>query len=237
MVWSELVLTDIQIKESVERDMRLEARAVRDIEEILDVIGHGVAIRNVSARWFDERWVAAYWRDRKITIKAELMFTDDQMLYVMAHECVHALFLQRDLLEESPPILEYQKFVHETAASVIGAHIAGTVRTRRGGDGRALTERLLVRYRLVCDNFIPLDVIRDSVASADSVDSSPGRPKRAFRAGGYFGTRELIDVIDHICRQNPDPYEAAQVIATTLHNVDEETAKKISIPRDWRPRR
>ena len=133
--------------------------------------------------------------------------------------------------------MKYQGLVHETAASVMGAHIAGAVRTRRGGDGRELTDRLLKDYRIACDNFRTRDFIDRVVALSDSKSVELGEKKILFLPGGYFGTRRLIDSVDTICREHPDPYDAARIIAATLHNVDEETASHIAIPSDWRPRR
>ena len=58
-----------------------------------------------------------------------------------------------------------------------------------------------------------------------------------FRPAGFFGTEDLIDAMDEICRENPDPVVAAKIIAERFHNVDVETAQKMAPPVSWSPRR
>ena len=58
-----------------------------------------------------------------------------------------------------------------------------------------------------------------------------------FRPAGFYGTEDLIDAMDTVCRKNPDPVVAAKIIAERFHNVDVETARKMSPPVSWSPRR
>ena len=105
------------------------------------------------------------------------------------------------------------QLVEETTAYVLGAYIAGASRTRQGGDGQALTSRLIEHYREACDWSSPKCPRRklweQGVAEGyESID-----PWDAFSVAIHFGPVELVDAIDQICRENPDPWVAAHVVA------------------------
>jgi hypothetical protein len=53
------------------------------------------------------------------------------------------------------------------------------------------------------------------------------------RLGRYFGAECLINRIDRICREHPDPWEAARTVADELHNVDADTAYRVVPARVW----
>jgi hypothetical protein len=46
----------------------------------------------------------------------------------------------------------------------------------------------------------------------------------------------MIDSMDEIYREHPDPVEAAKIIAERFHNVDAETARTMALPVSWSPR-
>jgi hypothetical protein len=211
MVWSEKVLTDIRIEEPVEWDMRLAARASMDIRDLLSIIGHGVTISSVEAREYERDIAAAYHLvDRRIIVESSNEFADETLLYVMGHECAHAMLIQGDLLEHNSNLGSYQHLVHEVAADVLGAHLAGRVHSSRGGGGEALTD---------WDGNV-----RTYLGDGYWLDANDGAER-------------LIDAVDQICRENEDLWKAARIIADELHNVDEKTARKLAPADDWRPKR
>ena len=59
--------------------------------------------------------------------------------------------------------------------------------------------------------------------------SSTGRD----RLVRYRGAERLIDRIDRICREHPDPWVAARTVADKLHNVDTDTAYRAVPARVW----
>ena len=222
----------------VQHDMRLAARAAMDIKDLVSVIGHGVTVSSVEARWFDEGFYAVYrLENRQVGVEAGAEFSDDALLFVMGHECAHALFRQHGFFEFAPDTASYQRLVREVAASVFGAHFAGRVRSRRGGEGNALTENLVEELRIA------------SRAYAIAPREIKGRIQTGWdgevrtcsivgdRLGRYYGAECLIDRIDRICREHPDPWEAARTIAEKLHNVDAKTAYKVVPARVWLERR
>ena len=221
------------------RDMRLAARAAMDVADILDVIGHGVSIREIEAPYVRDRWSASYrLKERKIRVDSSLHFTDDQLLVIMGHECVHALFHQLDLLDElTEEKFRHQYAIQETAATVLGAHLAGKVRSRRGGDGRALIEKCLCEEKAACSDYSDTRAIDRRRPFAAYLRHDGPWVTKAFRTAGFFGGEGLVDAMDEICRENPDPVVAARIIAERFHNVDAETAKKMALPVSWSPRR
>ena len=221
-----------------QEDPRLAARASKDVAVILNVIGHGVTISSVDAPRFIDDWAASYSPgDRRIAIASRLFFDDDSLLEIMGHECAHALFLQLDLLEERPEISRHQYVVHETAASVIGAHLAGAARDLRGGDGATLTEKLLRRYREGCRDYERRHATSGSAPFGGRLRYDGPWLTFAFRPAGFVGTDDFIDEMDSICCEYPEPVEAANVIAERFHNVDVESARRMAPPVEWRPAR
>ena len=103
--------------------------------------------------------------------------------------------------------------VEETTAYVLGAHIAGTARTRQGGDGEALTSRLIEFYRDACDWSSPKCKRRKLWEQAIAEGYESIDPWDAFSTEIHFGPVDLVDAIDQICREHPDPWKAAHVVA------------------------
>jgi hypothetical protein len=221
------------------QDVRLAARAAIDVADILEVIGHGVSIRSIEAPYVRDRWAASYrLSEKKISVDSSLYFTDDQLLTVMGHECAHALFHQLDLFDElTEEKFRHQYFVEETAATVIGAHLAGRVRSRRGGDGPALIEKRICEEKAACKDYSDTRAIDSRRPFAAYLRHDGPWVTKAFRTAGFFGGEGLIDAMDEICRENPDPVVAAKIIAERFHNVDVETARKMAPPASWSPRR
>jgi hypothetical protein len=226
MVWSELVLVDFEIEEPVEWDMRLAARATMDIKDLLAVIGHGVTVSSVESREYDEGYAAAYYWDRRVVVDARHEFAEETLLYVMGHECAHAMFRQGGFLVEDPSIEKYQHHVHEVAADVLGAHLAGRVCSSKGGNGEALTNNLLEEARIMSRSYAigPFAIKKHIKTDWDG-------NVRTYLGDGYwlkpdYGAERLINRIDGICREHDDLWEAARAIANELHNVDEKTANK-----------
>ena len=218
----------------VQHDMRLAARAAMDIKDLVGVIGHGVTVSSVEARWFDEGFLAVYrLEDRQVGVEAGVEFSEDALLFVMGHECAHALFRQNGFFEFAPDTASYQHLVREVAASVFGAHFAGRVRSRRGGEGDMLTENLVEELRIwsrayaIAPNEIKGRVQTDWDGEVRTCSAVGNRLRR------YNGAEHLINRIDRICREHPDPWEAARTVADELHNVDAGTAYRVVPARVW----
>ena len=107
-----------------------------DIKDLIAVIGHGVTVSSVESREYERNIAAAYFlAERRVIVESSNEFADDTLLYVMGHECAHAVFRQGGFLEDEPSIAPYQYLVSEVSADVLGAHLAGRVVTRRGRTG------------------------------------------------------------------------------------------------------
>jgi hypothetical protein len=223
MVVSEKFLTDIHIEEPFEWDMRLAARATMDIKDLLEVIGHGVTVSSVRAREYDDGYAAAYFWDRRVIVDSECEFSDDTLLFVMGHECAHAMLVQGGFLKDDPSLAAYQRLAHEVAADVLGAHLAGRVVSRRGEDGAELTVNLLEETRIVGQSYSP---------EAAAVKKYIGQ-----WLDPNCGAEKLIVATDRICRQHDDLWEAARAIANEIHNVDMNTAKRLAPARVFREKR
>ena len=222
----------------VQHDMRLAARAAMDIKDLVSVIGHGVTVSSVEAMPFGREFAAAYRiEDRRVLVESDCEFSDDTLLFVMGHECAHALFKQHGFLEANPDIAPHQRCVHEVAADVLGAHLAGRVRSLRGGDGARLTENLVEETRIESRAYAsaPVKIKHRIQTNWDGVvRTSLGSE---LRLKPKFGAERLINRIDRICGEHPDPWEAAQTIADELHNVDADTAYRVVPASTWLPRR
>jgi hypothetical protein len=127
---------------------------------------------------------------------------------------VHALFDQAGLRGYPDGYDGWTCYlIEESAAYVIGAHIAGHVRAGRGGDGASLTDDLLRRYRRACD---PSD--RDSIHQfiwrrmakfgEEAID-----PEDELSISVHFPSASLVDEVEAICRSSHDPHAAASAIA------------------------
>jgi hypothetical protein len=170
-----------------------------------------------------------------VFVESGLEFGDDTLLFVMGHECAHAMFLQGGFLEHNPDMEAYQHLVHEVAADVLGAHLAGRVVSRRGGNGMELTNNLLEETLIVGRRY----AIGPFAIKAHISTEWDGNV-RTYVGDGYWldpncGAEKLLNTVDRICREHDDLWEATRAIAIELHNVDARTARKYSPPDDWRP--
>jgi hypothetical protein len=237
MVVSEKFLTDIHIEEPAEWDMRLAARATMDIKDLLEVIGHGVTVSSVRAREYDDGYAAAYFWDRRVIVDSECEFSDDTLLFVMGHECAHAMLVQGGFLKDDPSLAAYQRLAHEVAADVLGAHLAGRVVSRRGEDGAELTVNLLEETRIVGQSYSP-----EAAAVKKYISTKWDGNLRTYVGDGQWldpncGAEKLIVATDRICRQHDDLWEAARAIANEIYNVDMNTAKRLAPARVFREKR
>ena len=75
---------------------RLEDRARRAVAEVLDVVGPGVVITAVEVEERAPEIAATYsYQTRTITVSPSVdAYDDDELLALMAHEVVHAMFHQ-----------------------------------------------------------------------------------------------------------------------------------------------
>ena len=145
------------------------------------------------------------------------------MLHTAAHETVHAVFDTADLNPySSSPAWESRLIVEETTAAVFGRPYRGEGANTQGGDGdcsdtridRQLSARLLM--------FAPVGF----VAGAEYCGLEWVRQinyEAAHSIAIHYGTLELVDEMDRICREHPDPWEAAHVIAAAAHRTDRRT--------------
>jgi len=215
----------------------IHARALSTLEDVLAVIGDDVSISTLEVQSMREGVLGSYLRStRTVTITDRLTFADNDLLEIMAHEVVHAMFDQKDwhsyygLRNQASYVLK-----EETAAYVLGAHIAGLAKTRRRGDGAALAEKLVSDYRSACDPMNPHSVHR-WVSETHNTEASLSAD-RQMSISVHFGSPKLVDEIDQICRNNPDPWDAALVIAETYLMPDREEAEKNLITSSWLPER
>ena len=185
------------------------------VRRSLAVVGHGVKVSRVDVGPV-ERWVAAsYWQGSAVVrFSADSFPEADELLHTAAHESVHAIFDQANLNPFSnDPAWDSRMLAEEVAAEVLGAHIAGRVRTQQGRDGSEFTRRLIQHYRNQCDSSNPQG-IRSTLrryASAFGVDNLDFEIVRSIIL--HYGPVEMVDEMDRICREHPDPWEAAHVIA------------------------
>jgi len=218
-----LVGAQIQVEDALRDEIRfsptvqdrmVEKMARRAVARSLDVVGHGVRVSGVRV-WPTQPHSAAQYclGEDRIEFSPGLLFTADQMLHTSAHETVHAIFDQANLNPySSDPAWESRLLFEEVTAYVLGGHIAGTVQALQGGDGQALTRRLVAEYRSRCtwsDSGLRRLVWRYATRlGADKID-----PEAAYSIAIHYGPPEMVDAIDQICRENPDPWEAAHVVA------------------------
>jgi len=191
----------------------VQRMARRAVASSLGVVGHGVRVSGVRV-WPTQPYAEAqYWLgEDRIEFSPGLLFTADEMLHTSAHETVHAIFDQANLNPySSDPTWDSRLLVEEVTASVLGSHIAGRVRTRQGVDGQSLTRRLVAEYRSRCtwsDSGMRRMVWRYATRiGVDKINSEV-----AYSIATHYGPPEMVDAIDQICRENPEPWDAAHVV-------------------------
>jgi hypothetical protein len=218
-----------------EQDKWMQARMQDAVDRALRVIGHGVVVDRVIAHPGDGWASASYHRiwDR-IWVDSEEVFSQDEFDAVAAHECVHALFDHAaidDLYHTRHVVCCV--LVEETTAYVLGAHIAGRMRTRQGGDGRALTEKLISRYRQNCDWSSEDAPRRKLWEKAVHEGERAIDPRLAHSIAIHFGSTELVDAIDQICREYPDPWDAVHAVAERyIEPIGEPVVSGQPLPED-----
>lgn len=205
------------------QDKVVQRMAREAVHRSLQVIGHGTEVSRTDVRPLDRIVVAQYSsEDNSIKFRAGRFFDADYMLYVAAHESVHAVFDKADLNPYSPsPVWESRLLVEEMTAKVLGAHIAGKVRTRSGGDGETLTRTLIAEYRRDC-SWSPEGIRSWMWRAADHYGPDRIIPEVALSIAVHYGPVEMVDAIDRICRENLDPWVAAHVVAERhIEPIDE----------------
>jgi hypothetical protein len=198
----------------------LQQKGTEAVQASLAEIGAGITVPSVRARPIDDWIVGTYQRgDRVVTFNSTKEFSDTFLLEVAAHESVHAIFDQRRLQPHSTTHGEFFGLVNETAAYVLGAHIAGDAWGRLGHRGRALSGKLIQDHLWACDPSNP-----DSMYSRYL---APGRRKaealdrdRWHSILIHYAPLDLIDAIDQICREHPLPTAAAEAIARRFMRTD-----------------
>ena len=198
-----------------ERDVWMQARMQDAVDRALRVIGHGVVVDHVIAQPRGGGFLASYHRStNQVWVDSEAVFSQAEFELVAAHECVHALF-NHALIDDLYVTRDwaYCQLIEEMTAYVLGAHIAGRMRARQGGDGPALTEMLISEYRQDCDwssEESPRRKLWEKVATEGEKAIDPWD---AYSIEIHYGSLELVDAIDEICREHPDPWDVVQVVA------------------------
>jgi len=224
---------------ATEHEEWLQDRVEDAVKQVLRVIGHGVWIAEIEARLLDP-WVRASYTGgiRRIRFDSDSVFSKDEMLHITAHECVHAIFDQARLEGGCPPgRWASRQLIEETTASVLGAHIAGMARTREGGDGRALTKKLISEYRDACDWSSPTGVYRGVWDHQAAFGQHAVSPRVEHSISIHFGSPALVDEIDKICREYPGPWEAAHAVAREYSMAPHGEEPSASMQSGWVPRR
>lgn len=197
------------------RDEQVLTRATRDVRAVLDLIGHGVTVEDVVLQSGDALFTAGYSREgRRIAVNPDHDWEDDDLLLGMAHECVHALFHQLGVLPERLPSRNHL-LVEETAAYVLGAHLAGEVMTQRGGDGQDFAERQIREYRADCDQDSPDSAKRRYLQEVQQRLRGRFDPEIWYQIAVHYGSGELVDGVNAVYRKHDDPWPAAHEIADT----------------------
>jgi hypothetical protein len=191
-------------------------RARTAVDGARRVLGFNLRFLTVDVEHAEsDYWMAKYvWREKKVVFNSAFEFTEDELLAISGHECVHAIFDQADLHRYPQECDPWTCFlIEETSAYVIGADIAGRVRERRGGDGAALTQSLLVQYRRMCDVYDPQSIhqLLWRYLTQNGEDSVELEAQLSISI--HFPSASLVDEVAAICRSSHDPHAAAEAIA------------------------
>lgn len=195
------------------RCVQVAARSA--VERSLEVIGHGVKVARIDVGPTVPCAAAQYTPgSAEVRFSPEVFFDADEMLLTAAHESVHAIFDQAGLNPySSNPVWDTRLLAEEVAAEVLGAHIAGEVRTRQGGDGDALTREAIRHFRDASDWSNPTSIRQRVWRWAIKVGPEKLNADVVRSIAVHYGPVEMIDAMDRICREHPDPWVAAHVIA------------------------
>jgi len=215
----------------------MEDRAQRTAASVLDIIGRRVVIDAVKVGERGPEIAATYRpKTRTITISPIVSsYSEEEFLALVSHEMVHAMFHQMDW-GSTQGSANWRSFLlpGETAAEVLGAHIAGMVRSRHGGDGRYLTDLLIRRHRNLCDTQSPASFYQQFARARDKFGLNAVDDEWEYVVFTHVGSVKTVDDMDRICRENPDPWEAVREIGQKYLFTDRvvEQAAKGS-PAGW----
>jgi hypothetical protein len=113
----------------------------------------------------------------------------------------------------------------ETAAKVLGAHIAGRVRSHHGGNGQHLTERLVREHRELCDTKSPRSYYQKFARARAAFGLNAVDEEWEYVVFTHVGSAEVVDNMDRICRANTDPWEAVRAIGQEYLFTDQEAER------------
>lgn len=208
--------TDEQTRFVLSQDqLCLQAAARSAVDQSRAVIGERVRVSSVEVGPMDPDVIAQYSPGSgEIRFSSSFSFTAEEVLHAAGHEVVHAIFDQAGLNPYvDHPCWDSRLLVEEIAAEVLGAHIAGRVRTMQDDDGEALTRRLVAVYRNLCDGSDPGNFRRRIWTLAPRLEPERYAADRLYMIAIHYGPVWMVDAIDEICREHPDPWVAAHVIA------------------------
>jgi hypothetical protein len=192
----------------------LQARGQDAVRACIAEIGFQHAMVPAVRAGIDDRWIAGTYTPKRSTISfnARHVFGDAELLAVAAHESVHALFDQHSLRPYGGPHADFNILVEETAADVLGAHIAGDAWSRMGHDGQAFTDWLIDQHRKDCDPNRSGSIAHHYFNVRARDHSSFGG--MSFRAAlVHYGPLELVDAVARICEQERLARDAADAIS------------------------
>jgi hypothetical protein len=211
---------------------QLEARARRTVAEVLDVVGPGLVITAVEVEERAPEIAATYsFQTQTITVSPLVDgYDEDEFLWLVCHEVVHAMFHQMDW-SGTPGSANWRLFLlaHETAAEVLGAHLAGTVRSRRGGDGGHLTERFVRRHRNLCDTQSPHGFYQQFARAREKYGANAVDEELEYVVFTHVGSTEMVDAIDRICRESSDPWKAVRAIGEKYLFADRDQGQAANV--------
>jgi hypothetical protein len=192
----------------------LEREGARTIRTALAEIGPSVKIPSVEAQPIEASTLGFYtFNSDGITFNSSLEYDPIGLLDVAAHECVHGIFDQNNLVPNESLDFDYVVLVYEVAAYVLGAHITGAVLSRDGRDGSIATERLFQDYRRACDPADP-DSMYNLFLTPNRIASHEFDRDEWLSELVHFGAPlALVDGVYEICYLESDPVDAARKIA------------------------
>lgn len=193
--------------DTVPEDFELRRSARGAVRSVLSEIGNGLTVRSVEVMKLDD---SAYYhtREDKVIFSSRVAWNEDTLLGAAGHEATHVLWARLRPRKELD--VGYENLINEMTAYVLGAHLAGRVRTREGGNGDALRARLIDDYRLACDDSHPKSA--RNLAAGKWVFMRGDLADPDFYQ--HWGSVQMVDEIDAICSRHPrNAVTAAQAIA------------------------
>jgi hypothetical protein len=207
---------------------RMEWRARRAVAEVLDVVGSGLEINAVEVAERGPGIAATYsFATRTITVSPLVGdYDEDEFLHLVGHEVVHAMFHQMDW-SGIQGTANWRSFglAHETAAEVLGAHLAGRVRGRHGGHGQGLTRRLVRGHRTLCDTQSPNGFYQQFARARDEHGLNAVDEEWEYLVFTHVGSTDMVDDMDRICRESASPWQAVRAIGEKYLFADREVVR------------